>query len=147
MCAHAELKSIAGRLFAQDAIERHPLFVRLEAGQIPEARVRAIALQIHHVVAHFPRFLAALLANIPDYRTRMPLVENLFEEHGRMSPQAVHVETHARFLGALGIGAADIAASRPGIAVLVYNRAVTDLCLHHPFPEAPSEERLPHPDF
>ena len=97
--------------------------------------MRIIGLQIFHVVDHFPRFLAALLTSIPDYRMRMPLVENLFEEHGRMSEKAVHVETYRDFLKSLGLSAKDIEASRPLIPVIAYNRAVTDLCLHHPFPE------------
>jgi pyrroloquinoline quinone (PQQ) biosynthesis protein C len=116
-------------------IEEHPLFRRLEGGTLSTPQVQQLALQIHHVVDHFPRFLAALLSNIPDYRLRMPLVDNLFEEHGRMNARAVHVETYRDFLRATGLSDADIAASRPAIPVLAYTRALSDLCLHHPFPE------------
>jgi pyrroloquinoline-quinone synthase len=135
MTALENLKRTTEDLFARNAIERHPLFQRLEAGQLPPPRVAALALQIRHVVDHFPRFLAALITNIPDYRLRMPLVENLFEEHGRMHPRAVHVETYGAFLAGLGISAEQIAATRATIPVIAYNRAITDLCLHHPFPE------------
>ena len=57
---------------------------------------------------HLPRFLAALLTSIPDYRMRMPLVENLFEEHGRMSEKARPVETYRDFLKSLGLSAKDM---------------------------------------
>jgi pyrroloquinoline-quinone synthase len=133
---YKQVKEIADRLFAEDPIERHPLFVRLESGDFTIDQVRAIALETYHVVDHFPRFLAALLANIPDYRLRMPLADNLFEEHGRMDPRAVHVETYRSFLTALGIPEGTVAASRPGLAAVVYNRAVMDLCRNQPFPEA-----------
>jgi pyrroloquinoline quinone (PQQ) biosynthesis protein C len=116
-------------------IEDHPLFCRLQGGALSPDQIRRLALQIHHVVDHFPRFLAALLANMPDYRLRMPLVDNLFEEHGRMNVRAVHVETYRDFLRATGLSAAEIEASRPAIPVVAYTRAVSDLCLHHPFPE------------
>ncbi|MEW6688773.1 MAG: iron-containing redox enzyme family protein [Pseudomonadota bacterium] len=135
MSAFEDLRTFTTRLFARSAIERHALFVRLEAGELSPAQLRALALQIHHVVDHFPRFLAAILANIPDYRVRMPLVENLFEEHGRMNPHAVHVETYAKFLASLGLSAREIGTSRPAVPVVAYNRAITDLCLHYPYPE------------
>jgi pyrroloquinoline-quinone synthase len=130
-----DVRTAARQLFERDPIERHPLFVELGAGRLSVDRVRVIALQIHHVVDHFPRLLAALLANLADYRMRMPLVENLFEEHGRMDPARVHVVTYGTFLDGLGIDRRAIAESRPAIPVLAYNRAVLDLCLHQPHAE------------
>lgn len=100
----------------------------------PEQAMRA-ALQIYHVVEHFPRFLSAILTQIPDYRLRMPLVENLFEEHGRMNVQRVHLETYKQFLSGIGVTPEHLAASEPIIPVIAYNRAVTDLCLHYPYSE------------
>jgi len=120
-------RAYARRLFRDKPIERHPLLERLGAGRLDDRQARAIALQIHHVVDCFPRLLAALLANVPDWRLRMPLVDNLFEEHGRMKPERVHVETHKLLLHGLGIGVADLGASEPSIPVLVYTRALLDL--------------------
>jgi pyrroloquinoline quinone (PQQ) biosynthesis protein C len=127
-----DVKAAARELFERDPIERHPLFVELAGGDLSLDQVRSVALQIHHVVDHFPRLLAAMLANMRDHRLRMPLVENLFEEHGRMDPARVHVETYRAFLEGLGIDRHAIARSEPAICVLAYNRAVLDLCFHHP---------------
>ena len=135
MTASDDFREAVSQLFTRNSVERHPLFLRLEAGKLSPAQVQALALQIHHVVDHFPRFLAALIANIPDYRYRMPLVDNLYEEHGRMKPHWVHIETYAEFLHALGVSRNDMNASRPLVPVIAYNRAITDLCAHHPFPE------------
>jgi pyrroloquinoline quinone (PQQ) biosynthesis protein C len=133
--AFHDVKAAAGKLFSARPIEDHPLFVALREERLSDAQIRGVALQIYHVVDTFPRFLAALTTNISDWRLRMPIVDNLFEEHGRMSPAAVHVETYKRFLGALGASPSDIAASKPGIGALAYTRALIDLCLHHPYPE------------
>jgi pyrroloquinoline quinone (PQQ) biosynthesis protein C len=126
------IRAAARELFERDPIERHPLFVELAEGRLSVEQTIAIALQIHHVVDHFPRLLAAMLANLGDYRMRMPLAENLFEEHGRMDPARVHVETYRAFLEGLGVDRSTIAETRPAISVVAYNHAVLDLCLHHP---------------
>jgi pyrroloquinoline quinone (PQQ) biosynthesis protein C len=125
------LKRRVDGLFRADPIEKHPLFFALEAGDFSTAEVRQLGLQIFHVVDCFPRFLAAILTNLTDHRLRMPLVENLYCEHGRMDPTLVHVQTYRTFLRSLGVDDAAIAASLPGIPVIAYNRAVLDLCLHH----------------
>lgn len=126
------IKASARALFEADPIERHPLMVALAARELSIDEMRRAALQIGHVVDHFPRLLAAMLSNLPDWRLRMPLADNLFEEHGRMNPRLVHAETYRRFLSGLGIGEGEIAASRPSVPVLAYDRAVLDLCMHHP---------------
>jgi pyrroloquinoline quinone (PQQ) biosynthesis protein C len=129
------VKASARELLERDPIEQNPLFVALGRGRLSADAARLIALQIFHVVDHFPRLIAAMLANLGDWRLRMPLAENLFEEHGRMDPARVHVETYRAFLSSLGLDAASIARSRPAIPTLAYNRAVLDLCLHHPAAE------------
>lgn len=123
------------RLFSEAVIEQHSLFQALAADRLNDRQIREAALQIYRVVVHFPRFLSALLTNIDDFSTRMPLVDNLYEEHGRLNTAYVHSETYKQFLLGIGVSESDIAASKPIIPVIAYNRAVTDLCLHHPFTE------------
>jgi len=122
-------------LFKQEPVEQHPLFTALATGKLGEAQIHEAALQIYHVVLHFPRFLSAILTNIDDYQTRMPLVENLYEEHGRLNAAYVHSETYRQFLTGIGLGDDAIRSSGPIVPVIAYNRAVTDLCLHYPSSE------------
>ena len=75
------MRDAARALFESDPIERHPLLLALAAGELAADEVRSAAIQIGHVVDHFPRLLAAILSNLSDWRLRMPLVQNLFEEH------------------------------------------------------------------
>ncbi len=129
------VKQLTNALFSRHQVEHHPLFERMRENRFSPPQAKEFALQIYHVVKHFPRFLSAIITNIPDYTLRMPLVENLFEEHGRMNVSQVHLETYKQFLFGIGITPDELAKSEPIIPVIAYNRAVTDLCLHYPYPE------------
>jgi pyrroloquinoline quinone (PQQ) biosynthesis protein C len=130
-----EVCAFARELFESDPIERHPFLSRLTEGALSHEQAQRAAVEIYHVVDHFPRLLAALLANLPQWTWRMALVENLFEEHGRMEPARVHVETYKVFLTGLGVELGALSAASPAIPVIAYNRAMLDLCLHHPYAE------------
>lgn len=131
MEAFTEIKLVTERLFEKERVEEHPLFQKLESQHFSEEQIHVIALQLYHVVETFPRFLAAIATNIPNYKMRMPLVENLFEEHGRMNDKLVHSETYKLFLKGLGITDKQMKQSEAIVAVIAYNRAIIDLCLHH----------------
>ncbi|MFY0545534.1 TenA family transcriptional regulator [Brevibacillus sp. H7] len=135
MTRFEQIKELTSKLFHQQQVELHPLFVHMRENRFTPLQAKAAALQIYHVVEYFPRFLSAILTNIPDYRLRMPLVENLFEEHGRMNEKRVHLETYKQFLTGIGVTAEELATSEPIVPVIAYNRAITDLCLHHPYAE------------
>jgi pyrroloquinoline-quinone synthase len=129
------INSIVKELFSRNSIEKHPLFEHLANDRLSARQVHETGLHIYHVVLHFPRFLSAILTNLPDYKVRMPLVENLFEEHGRLNEQYVHSQTYKQFLLGIGLTENTIRQSEASIPVIAYNRAITDLCLHHPFIE------------
>ncbi|WP_028776489.1 TenA family transcriptional regulator [Shimazuella kribbensis] len=130
-----QLKQCVRTMFDQSPIEKHPFIQVIQQKQLSPSQVKDIAIQMYFVVNHFPRFLSAILTQIPDYKLRMPLVENLYEEHGKMNTQFVHVETYKSFLKGIGITDEIIANTDPSIAVIAYNRSITDLCLHYPYEE------------
>ncbi|MFS0862462.1 TenA family transcriptional regulator [Fredinandcohnia sp. 179-A 10B2 NHS] len=130
-----ELKRVTEAMFEAEKIEEHPLFVALKNDEFSEQQRKDIALQIYQVVLYFPRFLSAILTNMSDYRMRMPLVENLFEEHGKMNEKYVHSVTYKEFLKGIGVSDSEIEESEPIIPVIAYNRALTDLCLHYHYLE------------
>lgn len=129
-------KAFAMELFSSAPPEAHPLVVAMNEGTLPLDQARHVALAIGDVVACFPRFLAAVIANIEDHRDRMELVENLYQEHGAMNPDKVHLVTYHGFLGTLGITDDEIASHTPGTSALSYNRAVMSLCRDQPVAEA-----------
>ena len=130
------LKTFTMVRFQAARIESHPLFARMQDDAFSPEERRSIGTQFFHVVDFFPRFLAALIANVDDLQARMPLVENLYEEHGRMRLAHAHVVTFRNFLHALELSDAEIDASRPSIGVLAYRRGVLDVCSRATLPEA-----------
>lgn len=118
------------------SIESHPLLQALATDRLSPTEAQAVALDVFFVVRCFPQFLAGLISNLSDYRPRMPLVENLFEEHGRMKHAAVHEETFRLFLTGLGVEEERLAKSEPSIPALAYCRAMLSLCRSEPAPEA-----------
>lgn len=129
-------KALASSIINSAPPESHPFVAGLAAGTLPLTTARATALEIGHVVAAFPRFLAAALANIPRWDRRMLLVENLFEEHGGLDASKVHEVTYRQLVAALGVPEAVQRDHRPGLGATVYVRAVMDVCLHQPTAEA-----------
>lgn len=121
-------RATARSFFAAAPIEAHPFLRALRDGSLTPAEARHAALDLAHVVAAFPRFLAGLIANVPSWTERMDLVENLYEEHGRMDPKRVHEVTYRDFLATLGLDEPTIAAHRPSLGVIVYVRAMSELC-------------------
>jgi pyrroloquinoline quinone (PQQ) biosynthesis protein C len=130
------VRQLATELLRQRPPAEHPLFVLLRNSALSPAEERAIGLEVLHVTAAFPRFLAALAARVEELDRRLPLISNLMSEHGGDDPRAAHVLTYRRFLMDLDVPPEVIDRSRPGLAALVYCRALFDLCAHQPLAEA-----------
>jgi pyrroloquinoline quinone (PQQ) biosynthesis protein C len=96
----------------------------------------SIGLDVYHVTAAFPRFLAAVVARIDDVQRRAPWVENLYCEQGGTEPTRAHLRSYRRFLRDLAIDDGAIDQSRPGLAAICYCRALFDLCAQQPLAEA-----------
>src|SRR5688500_16123444 len=116
--ARDSVKGRARALFVARPIEHHALFELMERDVLPLADARAIALDIHHVVSHFPRFLSAAITALEDHRLRMLLVQNLYLEHGAMEPTQVHAVTYRHFLHGLGLTDEDIDGHVPALGAV-----------------------------
>lgn len=86
-----------------DKILYHPFLIRISKGDLSHAQLQYFAIQYAYYCYHFPRFLAFTAGNIPDDLTRMPLVENLWEEHGSGKYSKSHRQLYNKFLEALEI--------------------------------------------
>jgi pyrroloquinoline quinone (PQQ) biosynthesis protein C len=128
--------SLANSLLAQHPPAAHPLFQLVRDDALDAEELRGLGLDVYHVTAAFPRFLAALAARIEDLQRRAPWVENLYCEQGGANPRSAHVLSYRRFLHELGIDDAAIDGSLPGLAALCYCRALFDLCSQQPVAEA-----------
>ncbi|MCB0641164.1 MAG: iron-containing redox enzyme family protein [Phaeodactylibacter sp.] len=86
-----------------DKILHHPFVKRIEDGWLNKAQLQYFAKQYSVYCRYFPRFLAAAAANIPDDQTRLPIIENLWEEHGEGKLAKSHRILFNNFAYALGV--------------------------------------------
>jgi pyrroloquinoline quinone (PQQ) biosynthesis protein C len=114
----------------------HPLFHLLQKDALDARELRGIGLDVYHVTAAFPRFLAAVVARIDHVERRAPWLENLYCEQGGIDSTRAHVVSYRRFLHDLAIDDSAIGQSHPGLAALCYTRALFDLCAQQSLVEA-----------
>ena len=130
----ADLLRLATFDAAADAVARsydfarHPYFLWLGAPRTTREAFLRSQLPFRFAVEAFSQALAAVLARTPRLEDRMPLAENVAEEHGHGELPRTHKHTFAGFLRALGAGDADLAQPGP-IAVTAFNRSLLDHCL------------------
>ena len=101
---------------------RHPLWLKIGAGELARADLQTFAAQFFLQVREFPRALSALHSRCMDYTERLKLAESLYEEEtGRISGSAPHPELFMRLGTALGMSSADLTDAKPlpGTAALI----------------------------
>jgi len=91
----------------------HPFYRRWEAGGLTREELAGYAAQYRHFEAYLPRFLADLVASLPQGPARALVAANLADELGDPEP---HIELFERFAGAVG---APDAAPSPAMANLL----------------------------
>ena len=91
----------------------HPFLKRMEDAWLNKKQLQYFAEQYSVYCRYFPRFLAATAANIPDDETRMPIIENLWEEHGEGKLIKSHRILFNRFAAGLGLSREDLDAVIP----------------------------------
>ena len=116
------------QLFIDYPTVNHELILRLKNIDFSHEELYEVAKRFYHIIYNFPRFIAAVIANWDDTIERMPLVENLFEEHGRMNKQKIHVKTYLDYLGEMGLDVNKIKDSAPTPATISYVRSVLNTC-------------------
>jgi pyrroloquinoline quinone (PQQ) biosynthesis protein C len=120
-------------LFARYNPLGHSLLKRSQAKNVSSQEILAIMGQLGHVVIAFPQFLGALVANIPTAEARLPIVDNLLEEHGHLDVKKAHINTFQLFLDSLGNAASTLTRRPPIPGTRAYIRCVYDQCLHAPW--------------
>ncbi len=100
----------AGRSFGG-----HPLWLRIQRGELPREDVATFAIQSFLQVREFPRSISALHASCPYPEERAKLAENLYEEEtGRISGCGLsHPELFLRFGSGLGLSREQLARGKP----------------------------------
>lgn len=100
--AHDTIEQHLIRAAEMMGLMRSPYFIALEDGSMTKAEFVATQQQFFHAVDFFNRPLAALAARIPCTRARMPVVHNVWEEHGEGDAKLWHRNTFQALLARLG---------------------------------------------
>jgi pyrroloquinoline-quinone synthase len=123
------LESVIATLRAGIAgIIGHPLMGKIAGGDLSVPQMRMFALEYGMYCQVFPRCLAAVAANVTDDATRLPLIRNLWEEHGEGVLARSHRERYAFFLAACGVSGAEWRAHVPQACTVQYVNEVFSLC-------------------
>jgi len=89
-------------------------------------------VQFFAAVAHFPRPMAILASRLPRPEQRLPLVENIFDEHGRGSLAHGHESTFRLLLERLGADVARVDQGDFGPHVRTFNAALSGISAFEP---------------
>lgn len=120
-----QVEELAARALTHRAVQ-HPYLRALAAGALPDVRwaLADFARHYHGYSSHFPRYLLATTARLPDPAHRVALLQNLTEESGSyeaaelaelaaigVEPEWIvgvpHPELFRRFAAALGVNPAE----------------------------------------
>lgn len=116
-----------------EEILSHPFLAKLREGSLSREGLQFFVEQYHVYNSYFPRLLGALAANITDDATRMPIVENLWEEHGSGVMENSHRVLFERFAEAVGVTRSDLAEVEPLSTTAICCEHLLDTCLDDDF--------------
>ncbi len=119
-----------------DKILNHPFIERIESGWLDKPQLQYFAKQYSVYCHYFPRFLAAAAAKIPDDATRLPIVGNLWEEHGEGSVQKSHRVLYNKFAEAVGLSETELNAVEPLPTTRICCENMFNLCHQGQFLES-----------
>ena len=111
-----------------DKIIKHPFIKRIDDAWLNKEQLKYFIEQYYVYCTYFPRFLAAAAANIPDDKTRMPIVENLWEEHGEGKIEMSHRILYEKFALSVSIDRDQLANVKPLPTTQICCENLINLC-------------------
>ncbi|MCP3929035.1 MAG: hypothetical protein GY705_08040 [Bacteroidetes bacterium] len=109
-------------------ILHHPFLDRIKNVSLSKSQLQFFAKQYYIYCTYFPRFLAAVAGNIPDDKTRMPIIQNIWEEHGSGDLQRSHRALFLQFAKALDITTDELKKTEPLASTQICVENLINLC-------------------
>ena len=85
------------------SILMHPYIEKIRSASLTKKELQFFIGQYYYLSQHYPRFLAAVGANIPDDETRIPVVNALWKEHGQGKIFNSNRNLYKRYASAAGL--------------------------------------------
>jgi pyrroloquinoline-quinone synthase len=123
------LPALADALLDKVKLWENPYFRDLDSGTLTKRAFRISQEQFYFAVTFFSRPKAGLIARLPDFGSRIHLLQNVLEEHGEFHFDASHPETFLGFLTTLGSTPEQVRTARPIAAVHAFNSVLYSACL------------------
>ncbi len=120
--------SLAREILAEFHVIDGPYLTKLKSGAMSLENFRASQEQFFYAVQYYARPIAALIARIPDPKSRLDLVHNLVEEHGDFDEARFHPTTFGQFLASIGGQRPDVAGVPSGAVVNAFNATLIGVC-------------------
>lgn len=114
-------------------ILNHPFITLIRTASLSRSQLQFFARQYSIYCNYFPRFLAATASNIPDDKTRMPLIVNLWEEHGEGNIRKSHRLLFHRFALATGLQEEELKDPAPLPTTEICCEHLLDICQDYDF--------------
>lgn len=84
-----------------DKVIFHPYLNKLVAKELTTEQLKQFCIQYSWFCGYFPRSLSALASQVTTDETRLPLIKNLWEEHGEGSVSKCHRVLFEKFMNVL----------------------------------------------
>jgi len=107
---------------------KHPFFKRLNSGELSKQQIQMFAIDYYFYCQCFPQLLGYAAAKIVDDETRMPIIKNLWEEHGEGDIRKSHRVLYTNFLNSLDLTADEIFSSKPSMSTEKYINDLLTIC-------------------
>jgi pyrroloquinoline-quinone synthase len=125
---YSTLEIAVNRVVEAYDFRHHPYIIWMQASGTSREEFRQSQLSFRFAVECFSQPLAAVLAKIPQLEKRLPIFENIAEEHGSGSILRSHKYTFQQYLQALGSSALEL--NTPcTTSVLAFNQSILAYCI------------------
>lgn len=129
MSLESNVKSEAERRLAEVGIRGNRYFAELADGIMSLQQFRISQEQFYFAVAFFSRPMAGLMARLPDYASRIDILQNIVEEHGEFRLADSHAMTFRAFLRSLGSEVDSVVSGNACPAVHAFNSTLFSACM------------------
>ncbi|AOK31017.1 hypothetical protein AQ611_10595 [Burkholderia singularis] len=124
MTLHADLKDYLESCVAELNLPQHPYFKKLCSGEMSKQQFLKSQIEFAPMVYFFSRPMAHVIASMPEAASRISLVENLWEEHGKGVPEQMHGQTILTLIDRLGGDSSSIDLNAPSPNARTFNETL-----------------------
>ncbi len=126
------MKKFILELIKSTPVEHQPFFNLLLNGTMDKEQFKKSQISLIDAVEFFPRPMFVILSKLSTYKERLPIIENILDEHGNGEIDKAHGNTFRQYLVPLGATKKEINNRNLNKAVLEFNNALIKCATNNP---------------